>query len=143
MQRALSVAICGIGVLFIGGCSSGGPTPGSGVAIVSTPVAPTTPAPLPIGAALGAVLGEAAGAQLDEADRQAAYDAQIAALDAGARRTWRGARGAFGYIEVGPGGDSAQGFCRTYAQTIYIGGRPQRGRGLGCRQPDGGWRMAS
>jgi surface antigen len=92
---------------------------------------------------LGGILGGAAGAQLDEADREAAYDAQVAALDAGERRTWRGARGAFGYVEPGAGADSAQGFCRSYAQTIYILGRPQRGHGVGCRQPDGAWRMAS
>jgi surface antigen len=142
MKRALSVAICGIGVLLVGACSVGGPTPGSGAA-VAPESAQNAPAPMPTGAALGGILGGAVGAQLDDADRQAAYDAQVAALDAGGRRTWRGARGAFGYIEVAPGADSAQGFCRTYAQTIYIGGRPQRGHGLGCRQPDGGWRMVS
>jgi len=143
MNRALSIAICGLGVLLIGGCSGGGSLLGSGAATAPTATEPAAPAPLPTGAALGGILGGAVGAQLDEADRQAAYDAQVAALDAGQRRTWRGAHGAFGYVEPGPGADSAQGFCRSYAQTIYIAGRPQRGHGLGCRQPDGAWRMAS
>jgi surface antigen len=143
MVRALSVAICGIGVLLIGGCSVSGSAPGSGAAVVPAAGAPVSAAVLPTGAALGGILGGAVGAQLDEADRQSAYDAQVAALDAGERRTWRGAHGAFGYVEPGPGVDGAQGFCRPYAQTIYIGGRPQRGHGLGCRQPDGAWRMAS
>jgi surface antigen len=143
MKRALSIAICGFGALLISGCSGGMVLFGSGPPPGLAAPAPAAAPPLPTGAALGGILGGAAGAQLDEADRQAAYDAQVAALDAGVRRTWRGAHGAFGYVEPGPGADSAQGFCRSYAQTIYIGGRPQRGRGLGCRQPDGGWRMAN
>ena len=143
MKRASLIVICGIGVLSIGGCSGSGFTLGSGAAPAPTASAPAAVSSLPTGAALGGILGGAVGAQLDEADRQAAYDAQVAALDAGERRTWRGAHGAFGYIEPGPGADSAQGFCRSFAQTIYIAGRPQRGRGLGCRQSDGAWRMAS
>jgi surface antigen len=141
MKRALSIAIWGMGAMVIGGCSGGGLM--SGAAPAPTAATPTAAPSLPIGAALGGILGGAVGAQLDEADRQAAYDAQVAALDAGQRRTWRGEHGAFGYVEPGPGADGAQGFCRSYAQTIYIAGRPQRGHGLGCRQPDGAWRMAS
>jgi surface antigen len=143
MKRVLSIAVCGIGVLLIGGCSVGGPAPGPGAAVAPTASPTTADSPLPTGAALGGILGGAVGAQLDEADRKAAYDAQLAALAAGERRTWRGAHGAFGYIEPASGADSAQGFCRSYAQTIYIAGRPQRGHGVGCRQPDGAWRMAS
>jgi surface antigen len=143
MIRVLSIAACALGVLFAGGCTVGGPAPGPGAAVVAPAGSADAVSPLPVGAALGGILGAAAGAQLDEGERRAAYDAQIAALDAGERRTWRGAHGAFGYVEPGPGADSAQGFCRIYAQTIYLGGRPQRGHGLGCRQSDGSWRMAS
>jgi surface antigen len=137
MMRAFLIVICGAGALLVGGCNSGGLTPAVGAPPVAA--APS----LPTGAALGGILGGAVGAQLNEADRQAAYQAQIAALDAGERRTWRGADGAFGYIEPGAGADGAQGYCRSYVQTIYISGRPQRGRGQGCRQPDGAWRMTS
>lgn len=143
MKRALSIAICGTGALLIAGCSGGGFMSGSAPAPAAAVASPPATPPLPTGAALGGILGGAVGAQLDEADRQAAYDAQVAALDAGVRRTWRGEHGAFGYIEPGSGADGAQGFCRSYAQTIYIAGRPQRGRGLGCRQPDGTWRMVN
>jgi surface antigen len=137
MMRALSFAIWGMGALLLGGCLTS--DPGAAPAPAATAAAPA----LPTGAALGGILGGAVGGQLDEADRQAAYDAQVAALDAGQRRTWRGEHGAFGFVEPGPGADGAQGFCRSYAQTIYIAGRPQRGHGLGCRQPDGAWRMTS
>ena len=142
MRRALSFAICGLGALLAAACSS------SGVSFGSSPAPAQPPAEnastLPTGAALGGILGGPVGAQLDEADRQAAYDAQVAALETGQKRTWRGAHGAYGFVEPGPGADnSAPVACRTYAQTIYIAGRPQRGHGQGCRQPDGSWRMAS
>jgi surface antigen len=116
---------------------------GSGPAPAPAAAASDAAPALPTGAALGGILGGPVGAQLDEADRQAAYEAQVAALEAGQRRTWRGAHGAYGYVEPSPGPDNAQVYCRNYAQTIYIGGRPQRGHGEGCRQPDGSWRMAS
>jgi surface antigen len=141
MKRALSFAICGFLALSVGACSSGGLSLGSSAA--PPPAAPDTASALPTGAALGGILGGPVGAQLDEADRQAAYDAQVAALEAGQRRTWRGAHGAYGFVEPSPGADNGQVTCRTYSQTIYIGGRPQRGHGKGCRQPDGSWRMAS
>jgi surface antigen len=142
MNRVLPPAFCAA-ALLLGACSSGGFTFGSGAAPAPAAAASAAAPALPSGAALGGILGGSVGAQLDEIDRQAAYDAQTTALEAGQRQTWRGKSGAFGYVEPGPGADSAQGYCRTYAQTIYIGGRPQRGRGLGCRQPDGVWRMVS
>ncbi|MBV9289365.1 MAG: hypothetical protein JO288_16390, partial [Hyphomicrobiales bacterium] len=95
---------------------------------------------LPSGAALGGVLGGPIGAGLSEADRQAAWEAQVAALNPGQRRSWRGAHGVFGYVEPGP--DTGAG-CRSYAQTIYVSGRARRGQGVACKQSDGAWRMAS
>jgi len=104
--------------------------------------APATPAPPPIptGAALGGVLGGPVGASLTDADREAAWQAQIAALDSGKPRSWRGAHGVFGSVE--PGAEAGAG-CRAYAQTIYVAGRPNRGQGVACKQPDGGWKMTS
>ncbi len=108
----------------------------------ATPVATASPPPpaIPTGAALGGVLGGPVGATLTDADRQSAWQAQIAALDSGQRRSWRGAHGVFGFVE--PGAETGAG-CRTYAQTIYVAGRPNRGQGVACKQPDGGWRMTS
>src|SRR3984957_20647599 len=143
MKPVLSLAICVVAALCVGACSGGGPSLGSSAAPAQPAPAPGAAPALPTGAALGGILGGSVGAQLDEADRQAAYNAQVAALDAGQRRTWRGEHGAFGYVEPGAAADGAQGFCRSYAQTIYIARRPQRGHGLGCRQPDGAWRMTS
>ena len=99
------------------------------------------PAPaIPTGAALGGVLGGSVGASLTDDDRQAAWQAQVGALDSGQKRSWRGAKGVFGFVE--PGAATGDG-CRAYSQTVYVAGRPNRGKGVGCRQPDGSWKMTS
>ncbi len=103
------------------------------------PAEPAAPA-IPSGAALGGVLGGPVGASLTEDDRAAAWEAQLAALDSGQRRSWRGSHGAFGFVE--PGAAAGDG-CRAYSQTIYIAGRPNHGHGVGCKQPDGSWKMKS
>ncbi|HEY3623134.1 MAG TPA: hypothetical protein VGL12_12235 [Roseiarcus sp.] len=94
----------------------------------------------PTGAALGGALGGPVGASLTDDDRQAAWQAQIGALDSGQKRSWRGSHGVFGFVEAGAA--SGDG-CRAYSQTIYVAGRPNRGRGVGCKQPDGSWKMTS
>ncbi len=96
--------------------------------------------PIPSGAALGGVLGGSIGSSLTESDREAAWNAQLAALDSGQSRSWRGVHGVFGF--VAPGAETGGG-CRSYSQTIYVAGRPNRGQGIACRQPDGTWKMKS
>jgi surface antigen len=146
-----SVLIIAIGSIGLAGCQSvgsndappvtGSTTPG-GAATSTVAAAPAgIPAPaIPSGSALGGVLGGPVGASLTADDRQAAWDAQVAALDSNQKRSWRGAHGVFGFIE--PGAASGDG-CRAYSQTIYVAGRPNRGRGSGCKQPDGSWKMTS
>jgi surface antigen len=137
MQRTLLV-ILALGPPGLAGCStlgSGGAPPD----VAAAPAEPATPA-IPTGAALGGVLGGLVGTSLSDSDRQTAWEAQVAALDAGQRRSWRGSHGVFGYVE--PGAATGDG-CRAYRQTIYIAGRPNRGHGVGCKQPDGSWKMTS
>jgi len=145
---AFVIALASIG---LAGCQSVGsngapPVTGSttpaGAAASTVAAAPAgMPAPaIPTGAALGGVLGGPIGASLTDDDREAAWQAQVGALDSGQKRSWRGAKGVFGF--VAPGGASGDG-CRAYSQTIYIAGRPNRGKGVGCRQPDGSWKMTS
>ena len=146
-----SLFMIAIGSIGLAGCqsvsSSGAPpvtgsTTPAGAAASTVAATPTgIPAPaIPTGAALGGVLGGPVGASLADADRQAAWDAQLAALDSGQKRSWRGSHGIFGFVE--PGAASGDG-CRAYSQTIYVAGRPNRGRGIGCKQSDGSWRMTS
>ena len=146
--RALMIAIGSIG---LAGCQNvgsgdaplvtGSTTPPGAAASTVAPAPNGIPAPtIPTGAALGGVLGGPVGSSLTDDDRQAAWQAQVGALDSGQKRSWRGAKGVFGFVE--PGAASGDG-CRAYSQTIYVAGRPTRGKGVGCQQPDGSWKMTS
>jgi surface antigen len=126
--------------LALSGCQSVGsgaapPAP----AAAALPAEPPAPA-IQTGSALGGVLGGPVGASLTDDDRAAAWNAQIAALNSGQRRSWRGAQGVFGLVEPG---QTAGGGCRAYSQTIFIAGRAHQGGGVGCRQADGSWKMTS
>ncbi|MDI9848240.1 hypothetical protein QM467_09275 [Rhodoblastus sp. 17X3] len=78
------------------------------------------------------------GGSLDAVSRTAANNAEIAALNSGERKTWRGDDGAYGYVAPG----AATGDCRELSHTIYINGRPQIGKGTACRAA-GGWKLNS
>ena len=93
------------------------------------------------GGVLGGVTGNAIGRDLDERDRQVAEDAQYAAFQSGQRRPWRGARGAYGYVEPGPEFVEARGTCRNFTNRIYIAGRPAVSTGVACLRPDGVWQI--
>jgi len=137
MQRSL-LFILALLPLGLTGCQSTG-SGGSPPPVAAAPAEPAAPA-IPTGAALGGVLGGAVGASLNDSDRQTAWEAQVAALDSGQRRSWRGSHGVFGYVEAGAAtGDG----CRAYSQTIYVAGRPNHGHGVACKQPDGSWKMTS
>lgn len=118
---------------------TGSTTPAGAATSTAAPAGIAAPA-IPTGAALGGVLGGPIGASLTDEDRAAAWQAQVGALGSGQKRSWRGAKGVFGFVEPGA---AAGGACRAYSQTIYIAGRPKRGKGVGCRQPDGSWKMTS
>jgi surface antigen len=147
----LGLFMIAIGSIGLAGCQSvgsngappvtGGTTPAGAATSTVAPTQTGIPVPaIPTGAALGGVLGGPVGASLSDGDRQAAWEAQVAALDSGQRRSWRGSHGVFGYVE--PGAAAGDG-CRPYSQTIYIAGRSNRGHGVGCKQPDGSWKMTS
>ena len=146
-SRLLFIAI---GSIALAGCQSVGSNDAPPVTGSTTPAGAATLAgftqnwaltpAIPTGAALGGVLGGSVGASLTDDDRQAAWQAQVGALDSGQKRSWRGAKGVFGFVE--PGSASGDG-CRAYSQTVYVAGRPNRGKGVGCRQPDGSWKMTS
>jgi surface antigen len=95
------------------------------------------------GAFLGGVSGNQIGANLDEADRRAAMEAQYRALEygaPGAPTAWRNPRsGHYGNIVPGQPYQTTGRHCRDYTHTIYVDGRPQTLRGRACRNPDGTW----
>lgn len=89
------------------------------------------------------VLAGALGAKLGDADRKTAFAAQLEALSSGKRKTWRGsAGGAYGFVEPGAETPGPKGSCRSYAHTIYFGGRPQSASGEACHEAGGSWRQA-
>jgi surface antigen len=100
-----------------------------------------------IGAVAGGLIGSAIGAQLDERDRQLAYEAEMRALESGppgAPVGWRGeSSGYYGNVVPGPYYESRGMRCRQYTHTVYINGRPQSARGTACRNPDGTWQAVS
>jgi surface antigen len=127
LSIALAGGLAGCGTISLGAVTTGAPAA----------AAPVAPADLPIGDALGTSLG----AQLDPADRQAAYAAEVEAVSSGERHPWRGPKGAYGYVDAGGDVYRTEGACRQYTQTIYIAGRPHTGTGLGCHQADGSWHI--
>lgn len=122
-QHVLAFAAC----LAVAGCVGGGESAPD----VATPAAPASAQkPGVSGALLGSV-----GQGLSGSDLEAAYNAELAALDAGKRRSWRGAGGVFGYVEV-----SGDGTCRDYTHVIYVAGHPRSGKGRSCRDGAGVWK---
>jgi surface antigen len=100
-----------------------------------------------IGAAAGGLIGGAIGASLDERDRQAAYAAEMEALESGSPGApvgWRSDHTAYyGTIVPGPYIERRGLRCRDYSHTIYVRGRPEIARGTACRNPDGTWTPVS
>lgn len=140
------------GALALGGCASSGSAGSASLASLSAPVAGVQagtgapvepPAPAPV--VYGSFLGGAAGNRLPEADRAVALAAENGALSSGERRTWKGARGVYGFVEPGAAAAAAGAAseCRSFSSTIYFAGRPQTGRGTGCRDADGTWHVTS
>ena len=136
----LMIALASVGLAGCSSVGSGGGSPVATSAGAGAPAAAAAAPSIPSGAALGGILGGPVGASLTDDDRAAAWNAQIEALGSGQRRSWRGDHGVFGFVE--PGQATGAG-CRAYSQTIFIAGRPKSGHGIGCKQPDGSWKMTS
>lgn len=116
-------------LVSLSGCATTTPE----VTAPAAPAAAVAPPPPYSGLASGSL-----GGSLDAVSRTAANDAEVAALNSGERKTWRGAEGAYGYVAPG----AATGDCRELSHTIYINGRPQIGKGTACRAA-GGWKLNS
>lgn len=120
-----------IASLALGACSS----TGSG-----EPPAATAASTKPTAPAISGVIAGPFAAELSEADRQRAHEAEVSALESGKRQSWRGDKGLFGYVEPGTESAGIGGKCRDYSHTIYQAGRPKTASGSACRQSDGSWR---
>lgn len=152
MRSVKLVPIAVIGLLFLAACAGG---PREGIGTVAGAVAGGVignqfgsgsgrTAATAAGAVVGALLGNQIGAALDEADRQRAADAQLAALRTGTPQSWSNPNtGRYGQVVPGQAYTNARGTCREYTHTVYIDGRPQVVKGVACLQQDGTWQMIS
>lgn len=130
--RGIALGLAG---LLLAGCTT---TSGGGSDLALGAATPGTGM-----VAAGGMLNNAIGSGLDEADRQRAYNAEIAALEEGGPGTpvgWRGDNGAHGTVIAGPAYQRA-GYvrCRDYSHTVFMQGRTQLSRGAACRTPEGNW----
>ena len=145
MTKKFVLGGAGLGLAaLLSACSSAGNGPSlASLSTAPSPVAVAAPAPV----VYGAFLDSAAASRLPDADRSAALDAEDGALSSGERRTWKGSKGVYGFVVPGPntaGGTAVAGDeCRSFTHTIYFAGRPQTGKGRGCRGPDGSWHVTS
>lgn len=107
----------------------------------STPAPPVTvtasresPAPAPAAGILDGPIGQS----LDEKSRATAIATQQDAVSSGTRKSWRGDRGAYGFVTPG----AVNGECREYTHKVFINGRPREARGEACLD-QGDWRIKS
>jgi surface antigen len=130
MRVNATLAIILVAVSGLAGCKSA-PTPAAAATpAVEAPPPPAAPAP--------GVLAGPIGQSLSEKDRETALAAQQEAVASGARKSWRGERGVYGFIAPG----AENGACREYTHKIFVNGRPQEAKGQACRQ-NGEWRVTS
>lgn len=104
---------------------------------------PPPPPPVAVEPAAPEYIVPATFSQLEDADRRAAYNAQVSAVTDGKRKPWKGAKGVYGYVDPGTVETKDDKTCRKYTETVYFAGRPKSGSGLGCKQPDGQWRIVN
>jgi surface antigen len=100
------------------------------------------------GVILGGLIGGVIGDRLDAADRQAAQQAAVRALEtapSGRRVAWHNPdSGHAGTVTPTRTYQTAPGqYCRKYQQTISIDGQQHRASGTACRQPDGSWQAVN
>jgi surface antigen len=100
-----------------------------------------------IGAGFGALLGDRAGAALDDEDKRRAVVAELQALEtgpSGAPVAWRNPEtGRYGNVVPGPVYQENGVACREYTHTVYIDGSAQTEHGSACRRSDGTWASVS
>ncbi len=98
------------------------------------------------GVLAGGLLGNQAATRLTCQDQQEVYSTTQSTLEdypSGRSATWNNPdSGHWGTVTPTKTYVDGRGQnCREFEQTIYIDGRPEKGVGEACRQPDGSWRI--
>src|ERR1700691_1260964 len=96
-----------------------------------------------IGAGFGALLGDRAGAALDDEDKRRAVVAELQALEtgpSGAPVAWRNPEtGRYDNVVPGPVYQENGVACPEYTPPVYHDGSAQTQHGSPCRRSDGTW----
>ncbi len=97
------------------------------------------------GALAGGLIGNNLMSQLNCQDQGYLGHSTERSLDTGQPVSWKNPdSGTYGTVTPTRTYNSDQGqYCREYQQTVYIDGKPQKGYGTACRQPDGSWKIVS
>lgn len=151
MNCRTMTAIFGMGVMLAGCSADGGPKETTGAVIggVAGGLLGNTighgngrAAATILGAALGAVVGAQVGRNLDEQDREYAYDAADRSLRANRVEYWENRRshhrGQFRPLRTYQ--REAQ-MCRDFEHTVWVEGEPELIEGTACEMADGSWRV--
>ncbi len=96
-----------------------------------------------VGGVLGALLGGYVGKSLDDKDRELiSYTTQntLETAPSGSPVSWRNPdNGHYGNVTPVRTYEYNGQDCREFTQTVFIEGRPEKGRGTACRGADGVW----
>ena len=99
-----------------------------------------------LGAAFGAVAGDAIGAQLDEKDQLLAEESlqvSLTSAKVGTKSTWNnpdtGHSGSTSLTKTVFTSDGTP--CREFTTEIIVGGETHQGYGTACYQADGSWKI--
>lgn len=98
-----------------------------------------------VGAFIGGYIGREAGRYMDRADRMMHDHAVVDAIDHDRDSAWSNPRtGHRGRAEVGRYYHGANGYCREYKETVWVGGRkfisPPH---TACQRPGGPWQIVN
>jgi surface antigen len=100
-----------------------------------------------VGSGSDTLLGNRAGAKLDDEDKRRASVAELQALEtgpSGAPVAWRNPEtGRYGNVVPGPVYQENGVACREYTHTVYLDGSLQTEHGTACRRSDGTWASVS
>lgn len=97
------------------------------------------------GALAGGLIGNNLLSQLNCQDQRYLGNSTQQSLNSGQPVSWQNPdNGNYGTVTPVRSYNSDRGqYCREYQQTVYIDGKPQKGYGTACRQPDGSWKIVS
>jgi surface antigen len=145
-----SYAVIAVTSLLLAGCAeNSGPRETSGAVIggvtgglLGNAIGDGNAGATILGAALGAVVGGAVGRDLDQQDREFAYDAADRSFRSNRSVAWENPEsGHRGRFKMRRSYQREARLCRDFDHTIWVNGEPELIEGTACQTDDGSWRV--